>query len=272
MAERGKWERGVWPPEIVEFIRNNASNEVTIKDMRLRILEEFGAEYSYEQVKRYYYYNGLPFCRHSRHNILLSDEQAAFMISIIPGRPAAEVVEMMNEKYGLNLTLAQVRGWKKNHKTPSGYSAQFRPGQQSYNKGKTWAEFLPPEAQENSRQTCFKKGNVPKNKVPIGTITARTGYLWIKIKDNFGPKNFKLYHRYVWENANGPVPKGYKIFFLDGNTYNCSLENLKLIPEGLLAVANQKYGRSRDPEINKLILKAAELKMAVAAAEKKGKQ
>lgn len=271
MAERGKWDRRIWPPEIFEYVTKNASDTLTISGMKDEINRIFGTEYIYSQVKRFYYVNHLPHKRNTRHNILLTDEQAEYLISIIPGKRSDEIVRLLNEKFGLTLTTAQIRGWKKNHKVPSGYDARFRKGRESLLKGAKWDDFMPPESQEKSRTTCFKKGNRPSNKVPIGTITKRSGYMWIKVKDNNGTKNFKLYHRYVWEQANGPVPEGYRLFFLDGNPYNCSLENIRLVKDSVMVVANNKYGTTNDPEINRMILTAAELKVAVSAAERKGK-
>ena len=271
MAERGKWDRRVWPQEIAEFVKKNASDNVTIKHMQEMIFNQFGAEYTYEQMKGYYHRNRIPFKPNYRSNILLTDEQAEYLISIIPGLRSDEIVKKMNEQFGLELTIGQIRTWKKNHKVPSGYDARFRKGHESRTKGAKWDDFMSPDAQKNSLQTCFKKGNVPKNKVPVGTVSRRGEYLWIKVRDNCGPKNFMLYHRYIWEKANGPVPDGYKLFFLDGNPFNCKLENLKLVKESVMVIANQKYGTTSDPEINEMILNAAQLKLAVASAMKKRK-
>lgn len=232
----------------------------------------FGTDFTYGQMKGFYFRNKLPFKRNTRANIIMTDEQAEYLISIIPGKCSDEIARIMNEKYGLTLTTSQIRSWKKNHRSPSGYDARFRTGQKSRLKGVKWEDFMPPESQEKSRKTCFKKGDQPKNKVPVGTISKRSEYLWIKVRDNCGTKNFMLYHRYVWEQANGPIPDGYKLFFLDGNSLNCRLENLQLVKDSVMVVANQKYGTTADPDINKVILKAAELKVAVSSAEKKGKR
>jgi len=42
-------------------------------------------------------------------------------------------------------------------------------------------------------------------------------------------KKWELKHRYIWEQANGEIPKGNDIMFLDGNSLNCNLENLCLV-------------------------------------------
>lgn len=37
-------------------------------------------------------------------------------------------------------------------------------------------------------------------------------------------------HRYVWEQAYGPIPEDHCIIFVDGNSKNCELSNLRCIP------------------------------------------
>lgn len=36
-------------------------------------------------------------------------------------------------------------------------------------------------------------------------------------------------HHVVWEAAHGPIPRGHKVAFKDGNHLNCTLENLELL-------------------------------------------
>jgi hypothetical protein len=76
----------------------------------------------------------------------------------------------------------------------------------------------------------FKKGNKPYNTKPNGTINLRadkTGrfYQYIKIKDC----HWELLQRHVWTQANGEIPRGSVVIFLDGNYLNCELSNLKVI-------------------------------------------
>jgi len=41
-------------------------------------------------------------------------------------------------------------------------------------------------------------------------------------------KGWVLYHRHVWEQANGPIPDNYCIRFKDGDKMNCNISNLEL--------------------------------------------
>lgn len=49
---------------------------------------------------------------------------------------------------------------------------------------------------------------------------------------------FIHYHRYIWEQAYGKVLKGHKVVFKDGDTLNCSLENLECISDRELRLRN----------------------------------
>jgi hypothetical protein len=103
---------------------------------------------------------------------------------------------------------------------------QFKPGHTPHNKGKQ----MDAEIYEKVAPTMFKKGNKPYNTKPNGTINLRadkTGrfYQYIKIKDC----QWELLQRHVWTQANGEIPTGSVVIFLDGNYLNCELSNLQVI-------------------------------------------
>ena len=52
------------------------------------------------------------------------------------------------------------------------------------------------------------------------------GYVYIKVSME---QKMVLKHRYVWEQANGPIPDGHNIAFRDGDRQNCDISNLYLI-------------------------------------------
>ena len=103
---------------------------------------------------------------------------------------------------------------------------QFKPGHTPHNKGKQ----ISAEIYEKVAPTMFKKGNKPHNTKPVGTINVRADtqgrlYQYIKIKDS----HWELLQRHVWTQANGEIPPGSVVIFLDGNYLNCELNNLQVI-------------------------------------------
>lgn len=105
-----------------------------------------------------------------------------------------------------------------------GAATRFKPGHQSWNKGKQgW------KAGGRSAETRFKPGNRPHTWVPIGTEQIRDGYLWRKVTDGHGRHDWRLVHVMLWEQHNGPAPKGLILVFRDRNKQNIQLDNLELI-------------------------------------------
>ena len=67
------------------------------------------------------------------------------------------------------------------------------------------------------------------------------GYVEIKVAE---PRKWALKHRVIWEEANGPIPKGCNIQFRDGNKLNVKIENLYIISRSdQLMKQNAMYAR-----------------------------
>jgi hypothetical protein len=117
----------------------------------------------------------------------------------------------------------------------SGEAFQFKPGHTPYNKGKK----MPAETYEKVKKAMFKQGHKPANTKPVGTINVRADssgrfYQYVKIKDS----HWELLQRHVWTQANGEIPAGCVINFIDGNYLNCELSNLQVKTRGEMAIMN----------------------------------
>lgn len=121
---------------------------------------------------------------------------------------------------------------------------QFKKGQAGWNKGK--------KIGPNTSCTKFVKGQVCKNTKPIGFISLIHGYKrgrdykWIKI----GLHKWELYHRYLWKQHYGEIPKGMLVVFKDKNSMNMVVENLELITKAENAIRNAKNLNYRNDKIN----------------------
>lgn len=107
-----------------------------------------------------------------------------------------------------------------------GYMTRFKEGNIPHNKGVPMRS----DVYEKVKHTMFKKGNKPHNTKPIGTISLRADnsgkqYQYIKIADS----HWELYHRYIYEQHYGPIPKGQVVIFKDKNQNNLSIDNLSCI-------------------------------------------
>ena len=101
----------------------------------------------------------------------------------------------------------------------------FPKGHESWNKGT--------KGLTSANTHSFKKGSIPKNHLPVGSVTVRKrynrenpDYLWIKIAEL---NKWEMLNVHIWKAAKGSVPKDHIIIFKDRNTMNCKLENLECI-------------------------------------------
>lgn len=135
-----------------------------------------------------------------------------------------------------------------------GIRYQFQKGHTPANKGKKQSEYMNREQIEKTKSTRFQKGHLPHNTRQDHAMSDRRDksgrvYRYIRI----GLSKWKPYHRYLWEKSNGEIPKGYNVQFKDGNTLNCTIENLYLISRAeQLKKENSLHARYPE-EIQKLI-------------------
>ena len=197
-----------------------------------------------------------------------TDEEHKFMQSFIPGHTYKEIVAEYNKTFSEPITESRVKGYMANHKINNGLTGRFKKGHIPANKG------THPPTVGRMAETQFKKGNLPGNTKPIGyeRIT-KDGYIEVKIKMRPSHPscndNFKFKHRLVWEEAHGPIPKGYKLTFLDGNKQNCVLENLALVTEAEHLQMTRQSLRSENPQFTETGILIARTSISIKNAKKK---
>lgn len=172
-------------------------------------------------------------------------EQIQYLKDIVENRSYKEIIHMFNERFDLNLTDKQIVGTMKRHNLKTGRTGHFPKGHIPFNKGMKGVNF----GGENGKKTQFKKGQRPQNYRPVGSERVNVdGYIELKVAD---PNKWRLKHNVIWEQANGPIPPGHCILFLDSNKQNVSLDNLQLITRKQLARLNQHHLISDNPEVTK---------------------
>ncbi len=115
-------------------------------------------------------------------------------------------------------------------------NGQFKKGGTPFNKGLKGVHYSP--ASE------FKKGHLPGNTKYDGCITIRTDhynrrakkYKWIRL--SLG--KWELLHRVIWQQAYGKIPKRKILYFKNGDTLDCRLENLMLLTRKEQVLLNGK--------------------------------
>lgn len=116
------------------------------------------------------------------------------------------------------------------HQSPKMIANRFKPGHVPANKGLR----RPGWHAGRMRETQFKKGQFPINKDPefyvLGALRVNTdGYIDMRISFAPGALGWRALHKILWEDANGPIPKGHILRFRNGDKLDVCLENLELI-------------------------------------------
>lgn len=110
----------------------------------------------------------------------------------------------------------------------AGWEYRFPKGHVPANKGLRRPGWAPGRMAE----TQFKKGNRSKRwnqeDYPVGVLRLNS-YGWVDMKIKEGPRAWHAFHAVLWEDAHGPVPKGFVLRFRDRDRLNIDLDNLELI-------------------------------------------
>lgn len=137
---------------------------------------------------------------------------------------------------------------------------------------------MPAHVQAKCMATTFKHGQKPPNRRGAGheRIDSKDGYV-VMIVEELNPWNGHSTrpvhkHRYLWEQANGPVPEGHVLKCLDGDKTNCDPSNWEAVPQTILPRLNAcRRGVAYDqaaPELRPAIMAAAKLDHAARQRRK----
>lgn len=267
-----------YPPEVHDFVRENCTKH---RDAELAEMcnEQFGTAFTKSKMKafrgNYSYKNGLGnLSKEEYRKVQTKFPQGMyeFVRDNSYGVPSAELAEIVNERFGTDINAVNMKAYCQRNGINRGISGWFQKGHVPANKGKKASEYVTPEALERSRRTQFKKGNIPQNYVPVGTITIVRGDKLIKISDT-GEQwgRWKYLSRYTWEQHNGPIPEGMCVAFKDGDSLNCDISNLILMTRGEIATMNKKGFRADIPEVTEAGLNVVRL-MKTAKERRKAKE
>lgn len=233
---------------------------------------------SLSDVMKYYTMEQLDFLKVGYSQMILSDLTIAF-----------------NKEFGLEKSEGAIRSTLGNRRYLSGRHGNHRKGGGSFRYSQEQLEFLregyktltiPELARSFNDHFALKKSDqaiqgaiklhgfatergrgIPHSEIKaLGSerVSSSTGFVWIKVDEpdphRGGKTRYKLKHKVIWEESNGPVPEGHFLRFLDGNKQNCALENLALFDRIENAVLNHLRFNEAPQELRESIILTARLK------------
>lgn len=96
-----------------------------------------------------------------------------------------------------------------------------------------------------ANKTSFKKGNVPANHKPVGTVRKAKDCYEIKIAE---PNVWISRHKHAYIQAGNKVPRGHVVILKDGNHDNLDISNLECICRGNLMRRNSRTDTQELPD------------------------
>lgn len=261
-------KHNAYSEEVIEFIRENVSGK-TAEELSVLCNERFGTNFDKFKMKSFKQNHKI---RSGKEHLkgqktetaLFPKEVFEFIMENYKGTGHSKMAKILNEKFGTGYTASQIKAFYGRRKLDSGITGYFESGHVPANKGAKGFYA------KGSEKGWFPKGHIPVNKLPIGSVLKKSdGYLWRKIGE--GRRNWKQEHILRWEEANGPIPKGFLITFLDGDRENVDLSNLALISKAEHIILTRMKLRSEEPEITETGILIARL-YSEKQKRKKGKK
>lgn len=216
----------------IAFLKDNASN-MSFKELTAAFNKRFNLSLSYNALHGYCLSHEI--CKRKRplyHKYSIKEKQ--FIRTNIKNTSFKKLAEQFNAFFNANITAQQLELFCYRH------------------------------GMKNGRPGGMPKGAKHKDAKPVGYESYDGKYIRVKCSDG----KYKRKHVFLWESANGPVPKGHAIIFTDGNKLNFSLDNLLLVKRGELVTLNKCGLIFSDVESTKAGLQIARIKSAVRRRQK----
>lgn len=208
------------------------------------------------------------------------EQELAVLREQYPHKPTAEIAQGLGRslstvyqtahKLGLHKTieyLASPAASRLRRGDDIGAAYRFKKGQPAHNKGLRRPGWGPGRMKE----TQFKKGNVSKRWDPesyvVGTLRMNAdGYVDMKVRE--GGRGWRAFHVELWEDVNGPVPRGYTVCFKDHDRLNLDLANFELVSRADLCRRNSIH--NLPPAIKGAIHVLGQLKRRIREKQDRG--
>lgn len=202
-----------------------------------------------------------------------SDEEIEFIREHAMEMPCAELLKLVNNRFGKNYSLEQLYRVKARCRIKSlnigcyrkgirnSPATEFKKGHVPHNKG------THPPTVGRMAETQFKQGQMPHNHKPVGSERICYGKIQIKIAE---PKSWEWLATLIWQSVHKKaLPDGCIIRFANEDITDYSPENLVAITKAQNAVLNHLHIHTYDADSLKAALLICDLKMQQSKRKKR---
>lgn len=216
------------------------------------------------------------------HRQLWTAEKVALLREIYPHQRSSKVAEQL----GFSISRVYAKANKLHlHKSPEylastdacrlrrgdnlGAAHRFPKGHVPANKGLRRPGWAP----GRMRESQFKPGDFPFNRDPdfyvIGALRVNAdGYIDMRVSFEHGALGWRALHRILWEDAHGPIPKGFVVTFINGDKLDVELANLQMLSLADNARRNIRAYHAMPRELRGVIQTLGRLKKGIHNREK----
>lgn len=276
-----------YPPEVHEFVKKYATmlrdqelaeacNKELGTSFTTRGMKSFRGNHGYKNYQKQYTNE-----EYWKYQTKWPQGMYEFIRDNSWGVSSKDMAEIVNEKFGTNFNKASMKNFRARHKIRSGLTGWYQKGHAPGNKGKKLEEYVTdPDRLADIRRriapSWFRRGERPPNELPIGSVTVRAkgkdrngSYKYVKVsmEGEFWDR-WKLLHRKVWEDHNGPIPDDKVVMFKNGDVMNCDINNLMLISRSELVAMTRKGYIFEDPDLTETALNMVRLQQAAQKRRK----
>lgn len=221
-----------YPREVDEYIANNYSG-CSPAEMSRRVNKVFGFDFSADQLRTFYRKHGL---KSGCNASFFEGEVKKYILEKYETTGPKRMTEMVNTKFGLSISVEQMRSLYYNHGLVSDDPHRFA--------------TLPPGSEHRSGS-----GGIVVKVSGVGDTAV------------YVPK-----HKMIWEQANGPIPENCVLVFLDGDKTNCSLKNLRLVTKQEFYTLVHQNLLTGSPDANESAILIARIRATIKNRSKASKE
>lgn len=249
-----------YPKEMYDFVKENMNKYIN-EDLAVVVSKEFGLDLNEQKIKSYIANHKLKrtvSMRKPPPNRVYGPEVVEYIKKNIKGTHYVDMAERVNELFGLSINANSLKGFCVRNNCCNGVEVKYKKGHAPHNKGQIGYYH------EGQEKGWFKKGNKPKNYMPLGSVRIVEGYLQVKVSD---PNKWEFLSVHIWKEAGREIPKGSRLVFKDCNPMNCTLENLMVVSLRHHMQLNKQNLRSKNADITETQVNLLKLKDAIRERE-----